>query len=103
MPGMGGLEATRVARATHSRVNVCLLTLHKSTELLRAGLLAGAKGYVLKSDSEDELIEALQTVSRGEIYVTKAISRDAVSEILRQIPLQTGAKDGDRKHVSPHM
>jgi DNA-binding NarL/FixJ family response regulator len=44
-----------------------LLTLHKSTELLRAGVSAGAIGYVLKSDDENELIGALETVNRGEI------------------------------------
>ena len=103
MPGMGGLEATKVVHAKLSRVKVLLLTLHKSTELLRAGLLAGANGYVLKSDSEDELIEALETVSRGGIYVTKAISPDAVYEILRQMSLQTAAEQKGSKHASSHM
>ena len=43
MPGMGGLEATKVVHAKLSRVKVLLLTLHKSTQLLRAGLLAGSE------------------------------------------------------------
>jgi DNA-binding NarL/FixJ family response regulator len=85
MPGMGGLEATKVVHA-------------------KLSLLAGANGYVLKSDSEDELIEALETVSRGGIYVTKAISPDAVSEILRQMSLQTAAEQkGQQARFFSHV
>jgi CheY-like chemotaxis protein len=59
MPGMGGVKATQIINETSPASRILLLTLHKSTELLRAGVSAGAIGYVLKSDDENELIGAL--------------------------------------------
>jgi len=94
MPGMGGLKATKIIHETFPAIRILLLTLHKSTELLRAGLSAGAIAYVLKSDGEDELIEALETAGRGEIYVTRAISPSVVADILREIKQSRGVAAG---------
>lgn len=85
MPGMGGLGATKIIHETFPAIRILLLTLHKSTELLRAGFSAGATAYVLKSDGEDELIGALETVNRGEIYVTRAISPSVVASIVEDM------------------
>lgn len=91
MPGMGGVKASKVIHESFPAIRILLLTLHKSTELLRAGLSAGAVGYVLKSDGEDELIGALETVNRGEIYVTRAFSPSVVANIVEDIKRSTGA------------
>src|ERR1043166_2883374 len=56
MPGMGGIKATRAIHETFPAIRILLLTLHKSTELLRAAFSAGADAYVLKSDAEDDLL-----------------------------------------------
>lgn len=85
MPGMGGLRATKIICEASPRARVLLLTLHKSTELVRAGLSAGALGYVLKSDSEQELIDALETVTHGGTYITRSISPSAVAKIVEEI------------------
>lgn len=90
MPGMGGVKATQIINETSPAIRILLLTLHKSTELLRAGVSAGAIGYVLKSDGEDELIGALETVNRGEIYVTRAISPSVVANIVKDIKRSSG-------------
>lgn len=85
MPGMGGLRATEIIHEASPTIKILLFTLHNSAELLRAGLLAGAVACVLKSDAEGELIEALETVNRGEIYVTRAISPTVVANIVGDI------------------
>lgn len=90
MPGMGGLEATKIIHKAFPAIRILLLTLHQSTELLRAGFSAGATAYVLKSDGEDELIGALETVNRGEIYVTSAISPSVVANIVEDIKRSSG-------------
>ena len=89
MPGMGGVKATKIIHESFPAIRILLLTLHKSTELLRAGLAAGAIGYVLKSDGEDELIGALERVNRGETYVTRAISSLVVTNIVEDIKRST--------------
>lgn len=85
MPGMGGVKATKIIHESFPAIRILLLTLHKSTELLRAGLAAGAIGYVLKSDAEDELTGALEAANRGEIYVTRAINPSLVANIVRDL------------------
>jgi DNA-binding NarL/FixJ family response regulator len=99
MPGIGGLRATKIICEASPTARVVLLTFHKSTELVRAGLSAGALGYVLKSDSEPELIEALETVTRGGTYITRSISSSAVAKIVDEIKqtrsvAKAGAKVG---------
>lgn len=85
MPGMGGLRATKIIHESFPPIRILLFTLHKSFELLRAGLLAGAVAYVLKSDGEEELMGALERANRGEIYVTHAISSSVVANIVEDI------------------
>jgi DNA-binding NarL/FixJ family response regulator len=77
-------KATQIINETSPAIRILLLTLHKSTELLRASFSASVIGYVLKSDGEDELIGALETVNRGEIYVTRAISPSVVVNIVKR-------------------
>ena len=93
MPGMGGVKATKIIHESLPAIRVVLLTLHKSTALLRAGLSSGAIGYVLKSDGEDELIGALEAANRGEIYVTRAISPSVAANIVEDMKRSTGVAD----------
>jgi DNA-binding NarL/FixJ family response regulator len=85
MPGLGGIKATQILHRKCPHVKILLLTLHKSTELLRAGLSAGASGYVLKSDGEEQLVAALEAVMRDEIYVTTGISPEVASRISQEV------------------
>jgi DNA-binding NarL/FixJ family response regulator len=85
MPGMGGIKATHALHSKFPHVKIVLLTLHKSTELLRAGLSAGAKGYVLKSDGEEQLIAAIEAAIRDEFYVTTEIAPETVLKIMHEV------------------
>jgi two-component system, NarL family, response regulator NreC len=94
MPGMGGIKATKIIHETLPAIRILLLTLHKSTELLRAAFSVGATGYVLKSDAEEDLVKALEAVSRGEVYVTRTISPAVVADILRETKQLQGVATG---------
>jgi DNA-binding NarL/FixJ family response regulator len=73
MPGLNGLEATRVIHQVLPDTKVLLLTLHSSSELVRSAFRAGARGYVLKSDAEHELVRALNVVLGDGTYVSPGI------------------------------
>ena len=73
MPGLNGLEATRILRDILPETKVLLLTLHSSSELVRSAFRAGARGYVLKSDAEQELVRALNVVLGEGTYVSPRI------------------------------
>jgi LuxR family transcriptional regulator, maltose regulon positive regulatory protein len=80
MPGMNGLEATRIIHSVLPEVKVLLLTLHSSTEFVRSAFHSGARGYVLKSDAENELVRALNVVVGEGTYVSPAIDSRAVQD-----------------------
>jgi len=73
MPVLNGLEATRIIHELLPNTRILLLTLHSSTELVRTAFRAGARGYVLKSDAENELVRALNVVAGDGTYVSPGI------------------------------
>lgn len=80
MPGLNGLEATRIMHDVLPETKVLLLTLHSSSEFVRSAFRAGARGYLLKSDAESELVRALNVVVSEGTYVSPAIERQDAKE-----------------------
>jgi DNA-binding NarL/FixJ family response regulator len=85
MPGMNGLEATRIIRREHPDVKVILLTLHESSEVLRSGFRAGASGYLLKADAEEELMKALRVVVGDGSYISPKIDQSVVAQVIGEL------------------
>ncbi len=85
MPGMDGIQATRTVRAANSRIKIVLLTLHESVEVLRSGFRAGANGYLLKADAEEELIRALRVVVGDGSYISPKIDSRVVDQVIKDI------------------
>jgi DNA-binding NarL/FixJ family response regulator len=82
MPGLNGLQATRIIHDSLPETKVLLLTLHSSGEFVRSAFHAGARGYVLKSDAENELVRALNVVVGEGRYVSPGIDARAAREAL---------------------
>jgi DNA-binding NarL/FixJ family response regulator len=74
MPKLSGLEACSEIRHLFPNVKVLVLTMHKDLEFLLHAISAGAQGYLLKEDSDEELFAAIGTIRKGSIYVTKALA-----------------------------
>jgi len=64
MPGIGGIEATRMIRKAHPSVEVILLTGHASLEASMEGMTMGAFDYLLKPVSIDELLFKIEDADR---------------------------------------
>jgi two-component system response regulator NreC len=81
MPDVDGIVATRALAVQLPQVRVLLLTVHEDEALLREGIRAGAAGYIVKRAVESELINAIRSVARGDLYVhpsmTRALLEDA--------------------------
>ncbi len=75
MPGAGGIETTRQLLELRPEVRVLMLTVHEDTCLLQAALQAGAAGYILKRAVESELVNAIQAVARGDLYIHPGMTR----------------------------
>jgi len=74
MPKMSGIEACREIRRLVPGVKILVLTMHKDREYLYQAISAGAQGYLLKEDSDEELFAAIGAIRKGAIYVTKALA-----------------------------
>ena len=79
MPGLNGIDATRQMLAAVPTLAVVLLTMHDEELHVSAALRAGVRGYVLKTQAADELIDAIRTVSVGGTYLSPKVSRMVVS------------------------
>lgn len=66
-----------------NRLKVLVLTVHENVHYAVRALEAGAHGYMIKSAAVDELVEAIDTVMRGDIYVSPKISPDVWSYLRR--------------------
>lgn len=74
MPVMSGVDATIQIRKVLPQVEVLILTMHESDRLAGQALRAGARGYLLKGESEDKLIDALEALSRHQPYFSPGVS-----------------------------
>lgn len=70
MPQMSGLEATRRVKELCPEIKVLILTMHRNPAYLKEALEAGADGYLLKEDTDTELIAAIRRVMAGERYLS---------------------------------
>jgi len=73
MPGMDGLEATKILTERVPECAVLIFTAYSERSLLSRGLESGAKGYVLKEAPHETLLRAIEKVASGEGYVDPAL------------------------------
>jgi len=85
MPGLNGIEATRVIRKAQPDVKIVLLTLHESADLVRMAFRAGARGYLLKTDAEQELVRALNVVLGEGSYISPKIDSAVVNSVISEM------------------
>ena len=70
MPLLNGIDAAVQIKKSLPGVKLLFVTMHVNPAYLEAALSAGGNGYVLKSAAREELLEAIQSVMDGRIYVT---------------------------------
>ena len=81
MPLLNGFESAKQIRKIRPSAKLIFLSQHLNPAYLRHALKLGATGYVLKSDTSEELDRAIRTVLRGETYITPAFGEDVVANL----------------------
>ena len=84
MPGTSGLNATAEIKARVPRSNVLILTIHDREDYLYQALRAGAWGYVLKGADIHDLLDAVRSAYRGEVYLYPTATKALVADYLRR-------------------
>ncbi|MBF0622622.1 MAG: response regulator transcription factor [Magnetococcales bacterium] len=81
MAGLNGIEISRrVEQSKDVQSNILLLTMHEDPLLALEARHAGAKGYVLKENTFEDLVNAIRLVNTGETFVTKIIA-DKITQL----------------------
>jgi DNA-binding NarL/FixJ family response regulator len=83
LPEVNGLEATRQILKDAPGTEVLVLTMHHSEELVRDVLQAGARGYVLKSDADERLIAAVDTLRQHKPFLTPVVTEFVLDDYVR--------------------
>lgn len=81
MPVMDGVEATKKVKVQYPEIKVIMLTMHNELRLIKELLEIGARGYVLKNISRDDLINAIEIVSNGRPYLDPNVQEKMIEGI----------------------
>lgn len=84
MPNMRGIEATREAKVIRPDIKVLILTIHNNTEYVQHSIKAGADGYLIKEESDTELLTAINKVLQGDRYISNTLSLELADDFLRK-------------------
>lgn len=82
MPGGGGVQACERILADNPEVRVITLTMHEDPAYLKAALAAGATAFVLKRSADTALMDAVNAVSDGRIFIDPALGQSVMQELL---------------------
>ena len=75
MPGQNGIAATREILARHPQIGILVVTMFEDDDSVFAAMRAGARGYLLKAASHEEILRAIRSVSNGEAIFGPGIAR----------------------------
>jgi DNA-binding NarL/FixJ family response regulator len=85
MPELNGIEGTRQICDELHNTRVLALSMHKDAVYVREILRAGARGYLLKDSDDEDLLKAIRLVSRGEAFLSPAISDAVLTDYRRHV------------------
>jgi DNA-binding NarL/FixJ family response regulator len=84
LPELSGLDATRHILKESPQSEIVVLTMHHSEELAREALQAGARGYVLKSDADESLIAAIESLRQHKPFLTSTVTEFVLDDYKRR-------------------
>jgi DNA-binding NarL/FixJ family response regulator len=99
MPGLNGLSAAREIEKASPNTKTIILTSYPDEQYVVDALRAGATGYVLKTRASVDLVTAIREVSRGSLYLSEGVSRDALRTYLANDEQSVDVLSGREREV----
>ncbi len=84
MPDMDGLTLVKKAKQIKPSLKIIVLSMHDEVVMIREMLAAGVDGYVLKKYAQQELVNAIETISNGRQYWSAEVNKALLSSLLPQ-------------------
>jgi DNA-binding NarL/FixJ family response regulator len=101
MPGLDGVEATRILAAEDRTTKILILTTFDIDEYVIEAIRAGASGFLLKDVRPSELIEAIRIVARGDALLAPSVTRRLLESIAPSLPALRPPKVGLLDALTP--
>jgi DNA-binding NarL/FixJ family response regulator len=93
MPGMNGIDATKLIKQNFPHINILIQTVFHEDEYIFNAICAGASGYILKSTTPDGYLQAIKDVQAGGSPMTPGIARRVLELFKSKLSPDTPAKD----------
>jgi DNA-binding NarL/FixJ family response regulator len=100
MPRMDGIEATRAIKERWDESRIVILTTFDDIELIRAGLAAGALGYLLKDVTSEQLASTVRAAANGEALLQPDIASKVFSTLLSTPPAKSVSSSAKSANTS---
>jgi len=95
LPDINGISLTRMITQADPRIAVLVLTMYNEKEYLISALKAGALGYLIKEGTIEEMIKAINTVYRHQIYIDRKFPSSVVNEALLRMKDENADESDD--------
>ncbi len=98
MPKLTGIEAVSKVKKLYPAIKILMLTMHKNKQYFYHAMSAGADGYLMKDDSDEELLLAIKRIQDGKSYLSPFLSQDFADDVIsayrnnRSSPFETLTK-----------
>lgn len=98
MPKLTGIEAVSKVKKLYPQIKILMLTMHKNKQYFYHAMSAGADGYLMKEDSDEELLLAIKRIQSGKSYLSPYLSQDFADDVIsayrnnRSSPFETLTK-----------
>ena len=97
LPGISGIECAQRLRKSHPSVPIVMLTIHQSNDQIFKAICAGASGYLLKSDTQEEILRGIENVLDGGGAMDRQIARRVLEMFSRMATPQADYSLTDRE------
>jgi DNA-binding NarL/FixJ family response regulator len=84
LPGMSGIEITKKICMERPEIKVLILSMYNNDEFIFNSLKAGAKGYIPKTTSRNEMLEAIYAINSGEVFFGESISKVMMNSYVKR-------------------
>lgn len=102
MPGMNGLQFTRLVTQRFPQTRVVVLSMHKDESYVLSALQHGAKAYVLKDSSAEDLVQAVHSATAGQLFLSPVLAERAIRFYIEKAPVSTGPEKNVYQGLTAH-
>jgi DNA-binding NarL/FixJ family response regulator len=98
--GMSGIEITKKIYMDLPEIKVLILTMYNNEEFIFNSLKAGARGFLPKTTSRSEMLEAIHAINSGEVFIGQAINKIMLKSYVKRTTDEEKQKDKSSEHLS---